>query len=731
MCVRTHDRDIKATIMKNLFIFLAAMVMALAIPANAADDFVLGSQSGQSAVIYVDSNEPGCVQKAVADLVSDVNKITGITLQTTSKASSKVTTLYVGTLTNSAFKKQVKKLIDCSAIEGKWESYIIKTVSESQMVIAGSDERGTMWGVYELLEEYLGVDPMYWWSDVQPTKQEEIALSVDVTSEEPTFKYRGWFINDEDMLTEWVSEDNVSRDLTGMRGRQDYNIYYYKVIDHSVYARIFEAMVRMKYNLVIPASYINILRPYEAEIVQMAADRGLFITQHHCEPVGVSAFNYFNYWKEKDGSEPVYSYFSEKEKLMEVWDKYISEWAKYPNVVWQIGLRGIADSPMWMADKNAPSNNEERAAIINNALRDEVEIIKKYDKRSEIPKTWTLWGEGAVFNEQGLLDLPENTMMIFADNGPGWRFQNDFYKTERKEGIDYGVYYHHQIWVNGPHLMPGVPPSQSKKVLGEAVRLGSNSYAILNVGNVREYVYGVKASADILFDFDSVPADGGIGKINNFYYGSNEEIAEIYDDYYGSFEIGDTAPVPILLDGLCRIDGGQMLREIEQIITDSTAFYTRQAQNAYARDPFMVSLSDMWPPHTTEEVSRRGKTQAAGFRSVIARAEALLPTLEGQTKNFFETNLLSHAYLMLGMTEYAVYTADARLALDRGDYEDCLQNLRLAGAALDYTQRFKLINSKGEKWRDYYRSETKINLDKMKADFGRYVLLVEDHIAGR
>lgn len=715
--------------MKNLLTILAVSILSmLAIPAKAADSFVLSSQSGQ-AVIYVDSNEPTCVQKAVSDLVSDVTKITGVTLQTVSKPGSKVATLYVGTLSNPAFKKQVKKLVDCSNIEGKRECYIIKTLNASQMIIAGSDERGTMWGIYELLEGYLGVDPMYYFSDVQPATKDEIALSVDVISEEPTFQYRGWFINDEDVLTEWVSEDNVSRDLTGMRGRQDYNIYYYKVIDHSVYEHIFEAMVRLKFNLVIPASYINILRPYEAEIVQMAADRGLFISQHHCEPVGVSAFNYFNYWKEKDGSEPVYSYFSEKEKVLEVWDKYISEWAKYPNVVWQIGLRGIADSPMWMADKNAPATNEERAAIINNALKDEVDIIKKYDKRAEIPKTWTLWGEGAVFNEQGLLELPENTMMIFADNGPGWRFQNDFYKTKREEGIDYGVYYHHQIWVNGPHLMPGVPPSQTKKVLGEAVRLGSNKYAILNVGNVREYIYGARASSDILFDFDSVPEDGGMETLNKFYYGENEEVAALYEDYYGAFQIGDTAPVPILLDGLCRIHGMTMQREISALLKDPEA-KVPGITSGIARDPFMISLADMWPPHTTEEMSRRGKVQAAGFRSVIERAEEILPSLEGQTREFLETNLLSYTYLMLGMTEYAQYTADARMALGDGDVDSCLQNLRLAARALDYTDRFKVLGTQGKKWRHYFRSETKINLDKMKDDLKGCIEEVEKYAYG-
>ena len=49
-----------------------------------------------------------------------------------------------------------------------------------------------------------------------------------------------------------------------------------------------------------------------------AARRGLYLSMHHIEPLGVSAFTYENYWAER-GQEPLFSYYSEPAKVEEVW----------------------------------------------------------------------------------------------------------------------------------------------------------------------------------------------------------------------------------------------------------------------------------------------------------------------------------------------------------------------------------------------------------------------------
>ena len=61
--------------------------------------------------------------------------------------------------------------IDVSAIRGQWEASVTAVVArpwpgvERALVIAGSDKRGTIYGIYDLSEQ-IGVSPWYWWADV-------------------------------------------------------------------------------------------------------------------------------------------------------------------------------------------------------------------------------------------------------------------------------------------------------------------------------------------------------------------------------------------------------------------------------------------------------------------------------------------------------------------------------------------------------------------------------------
>lgn len=72
-------------------------------------------------------------------------------------------------------------------------------------MIAGSDERGTMFGRYHFIEDYLDVDPLYFWKDREPEKKESLAWeNFYFYQEEFFFKYRGLFVNDEDLITEWM-----------------------------------------------------------------------------------------------------------------------------------------------------------------------------------------------------------------------------------------------------------------------------------------------------------------------------------------------------------------------------------------------------------------------------------------------------------------------------------------------------------------------------------------------
>ena len=50
------------------------------------------------------------------------------------------------------------------------------TTIDGNLVIAGSDKRGTIYGIYDLCEK-MGVSPWYWWADVPVTQQKEIYVT--------------------------------------------------------------------------------------------------------------------------------------------------------------------------------------------------------------------------------------------------------------------------------------------------------------------------------------------------------------------------------------------------------------------------------------------------------------------------------------------------------------------------------------------------------------------------
>ena len=256
--------------MKNLiFIFLLFSQIAFA----QKNDFKLLDKNG-GATIVLPENEGSGVRLAAQDLSSDIGKVLG------EKAN----------VVASSNQKTGKIIVQTKLSAEPYESYRLKTEG-GNLHITGNSEQATIFGIYHFAEHFLGIDPMYFWSDKVPEKLKKFDWKViDYESERPTFKYRGWFINDEDLLTEWYES-------TGRRNI-DYP-YYTQVVSPEIMEKVCETALRMRFNLIIPASFIDIKNPAEAALVQVAARRGLYLSMHHIEPMGVSAFTYFNYWQEK------------------------------------------------------------------------------------------------------------------------------------------------------------------------------------------------------------------------------------------------------------------------------------------------------------------------------------------------------------------------------------------------------------------------------------------------
>jgi hypothetical protein len=692
--------------------FILVLLTAMLSGFSVADkgEFVLVSEK-EIANIYVHPDEPEYLHLAVADLISDVEKISGRLISRVSNIKScNANCVVVGSLDNKSSAAIIDRLSrkESISIKGKWEAYHIKNYSadKAYLVIAGSDPRGAMFGIYHFIENFLGVDPLYFWSDREPVRQPELAWKeIQVTSKPPVFKYRGWFINDEDLLTEWMP--------SGGKRNIDYP-YYQAVVNPRAMERVVEALVRSRLNLIIPASFIDIMNPSEEALVKVAVRRGVFISQHHVEPLGVSAFSFFNYWK-KRGKEKLFSYYSSKDELVEVWEAYARKWATYPNVIWQIGLRGIADRPMWMADPGIPQSESDFGRIISEAMEEQMRIIKKYDSRNEVPCTTTLWAEGAGLFSDGHLKIPDECMIIFSDNSPGWIYSEAFYDVPREAEKKYGIYYHQQLWGSGPHLAPSVHPARTFRLVREAVEKQSHEYAIVNVSNIREFIFGIDATSKMLFDFHDFDLNAHVKGWFATRYPSAPAVAEqAYRDYYTVFIEHDNTGVPMLMDGQSRSAGISNLRKIQRYIEDREKYLEEErrtsAKTTVEQQWARKHLSAMaFPPLEPEAYHQKVMKQRRALARAIHSAETLLPLLSEDEYSFFSSDLQASVLMMSGLTKWLDHILRARKALEEDNTAYAAEHLEMALIAFDDVIDARFLRMRG-KWKNWYRGDKKVNL---------------------
>lgn len=424
------------------------------------------------------------------------------------------------------FAEQGEIVISLEA--GEPESYRVEvgdTVS-----IVGGDELGAVYGIYAFSGRCLGVLPVHALVDLFPQTIQQLELApCRFTSAKRAVRWRGWFLNDEDLLTELVYS-------CGKR-HIDYP-FYGDVMHTDVLDMVLEAALRLEMNLIIPASFVDILNPDERKLVDAVCRRGLYVSQHHVEPVGVSYFAADAYIK-KQGKEEAVSFVANRSRMEEIWRVYIHTWAAYgKHVVWQLGLRGKGDQAVWRADPNAPMTDEARGALITDAIATQHRMIRE-KLGEDFPSTATLWNEGSALYGKGFLKLPEGTIAIFADFGISQMFGEDFYSMPRLPGKDYGIYYHSAFWACGPHLCEGCRPEKMVWSLRDAYGLNSLHYAILNVSNVRPVHYAAMVFAEVLQDPENADADAIIRRLDEALFGEDGKtvngLRKAYHDAFADF----------------------------------------------------------------------------------------------------------------------------------------------------------------------------------------------------
>jgi hypothetical protein len=284
--------------------------------------------------IFVDPGESEPVQRAVADLTSDFEKVFGRHPKVVSRSDNvRPVTIFVAEQSN--LPPQMR-----SRAVGAPESFSISVQAADwspappghAVVLSGADTRGTIYAVYEFSQRYLGIDPLYYWTDHQPAKRASIQIPATLHEDYPAplFKYRGFFINDEDLLTGWASGE--MKDRTG--------------ISVAVWDKIYETVLRLKGNMVAPGTWIF---PDEPQ-AKFAAKRGLIVTQHHAIPLALNVAR----WPK----DVPYNYSEHPEILERAWKNAVNSYLPDQEVLWSVGLRGLSDVSYASMDPSVRDNNK-------------------------------------------------------------------------------------------------------------------------------------------------------------------------------------------------------------------------------------------------------------------------------------------------------------------------------------------------------------------------------------
>ena len=345
--------------------------------------------------IEVAPEENSAVQQAAKFLAADIEKISGTKPAIVAKAPADApSVIHLITLGSGEISPQ----IDQSKLTGQWESYQI-IASGKDVWLIGSNFRGTAFAAYTLSER-LGIDPLYLWTCYEPDHHEHLVMKpVNLLVPPPTFKYRGMFHDDEDILPR-PFENSGYPSRTG-----DVPIEWY--------AKFFETALRLHMNMVAPWTRVH--RRYEVQ--KMASDWGLFYTSHHYDILLSNPYGIIRYGLgEARNAGTIWDWTTNRKGMLNFWRGGVEE-NKDLNCIWPVGLRGTDDMsytfPKGMSDAD-------KNKIFNDVIQQQVQMTRDLAPKDKPPIFhFTLYSEMLDRYEKGTFDLPSDVIVVWPDDNDG------------------------------------------------------------------------------------------------------------------------------------------------------------------------------------------------------------------------------------------------------------------------------------------------------------------------
>ncbi len=427
------------------------------------------AKEGKTATIILDVDDWKGVIRAAYNLSDDVRKITGVVSQVDLHSPNTYgllpherknlsSSILIGTIGKSHIIDNLikEKKLNVEEVKGQWESYLIDVVDGS-LVIAGSDKRGTIYGIYEISKQ-IGVSPWYWMADAPVMQKTELWYNQGrVVQPSPKVKYRGIFINDE-----WPSFGTWCTNHFGG-------------VNAKAYEHIFELLLRLKANYFWPAMWATAFNEDDPEAPRLADEMGIVMGTSHHEPMMRSHQEYLH---RKDEVGP-WDYASNKKRIDKFFREGMERNKAYENLV-TIGMRGDGDVAMGKGD------DAENMRTLKDVVVGQRKIIKDiYGRADAVPQLWAIFTEVQRYYDAGFT-VPDDVTLLLCDNNWGYiRRKGRDFERKRKGGL--GLYYHIDMnggpwndrWVNTTTI------PKLREQLHLAYASGIDRIWIINVGDLK------------------------------------------------------------------------------------------------------------------------------------------------------------------------------------------------------------------------------------------------------
>lgn len=392
-----------------------------------------------------------------------------------------------------------QKKINIDKIKNKWEGYQVQAVShpfkgiENALVITGSDRRGAAYGVFELSQQ-MGVSPWYWWADVPVKRKGSLFVNKMLLAyDAPKVKYRGIFINDEaPAFSGWAKEK-------------------FGGVNHLVYEKVFELLLRLKANYLWPAMWGNAFNDDDTLNPKLADEYGIVMGTSHHEPMLRAQQEWKRYGKGK------WDYDSNEVVLKAFWKKGIENMGTHESIV-TVGMRGDGDKPM---------TEGTATALLERIVTDQRKILEKVTHKpaSQTPQLWALYKEVQDYYDKGMRVPDDVTLLLCDDNWGNIRRLPRLTDKQRTGG--YGIYYHFD-YVGGPRNYKWINTNNIARVWEQmhlAYTYGVDKIWIVNVGDLKPMEFPIS----FLLDYAWNPDKWNEANLRDYYkQWASEQFGDVY-----------------------------------------------------------------------------------------------------------------------------------------------------------------------------------------------------------